>query len=239
MNAEEVQADQEGSNLAQALNKASDAAKPLKLTGVETLALERGTFRGHYMVDGKFMPSDALAEQAVRTLIMWIGENPDRDGLRGTPARVLKALREMTAGLKEDPAEILKTQFDLQHDEMVILRAVPFTSLCEHHLLPFIGAASIAYVPGAGKVVGLSKLARLVQAVARRPQIQERMTGEIADAICTHLAPVGAGCVVEAEHSCLACRGARLPGARFITSALRGALKDDPRARAEFMSLIK
>lgn len=190
------------------------------------------------MIPKVSIPAVSSAEEAVKVLLRFLGEDPDRDGLKDTPTRVLKALREMTEGLREDPAKILERRFELTHDELVVLKGIPFTSLCEHHLLPFQGEAAVAYVPNGGKVVGLSKLARLVQCFAKRPQIQERMTGEIADAVVTYLEPIGAACVISAEHSCLACRGARLPGALFITSALRGVLKEDQRARAELMSLI-
>lgn len=187
-------------------------------------------------------PGEAVLFDAVRTLLFGIGEDPDRDGLRDTPKRVVKALREMTAGLWEHPKEILATQFEAVHDELIVLTDIPFTSLCEHHLLPFSGTAAVGYIPkldgdGRGKVVGLSKLARLVQCFARRPQIQESMTGQIADTVLTALDPVGSACVIRAEHSCLSCRGARLSGAKFVTSALRGALKEDARARAEFFNL--
>lgn len=188
--------------------------------------------------DGQMIPSETHAQAAVRVLLRYIGEDPNRDGLRDTPKRVLKALSEMTSGMIEDPAKILERQFALEHDELILLKEIPFTSLCEHHLLPFSGTAAVAYVPQGGVIVGLSKLARLVQCFARRPQVQERMTGEVADSLVKHLQPIGAACIISAEHSCMACRGARLPGAKFVTSALRGALKEDPRARAELISLM-
>ncbi len=195
---------------------------------------------GHYRMgsSGHVIPSQALAEDAVRTLLAHVGEDIGRDGLKDTPLRVIKALLEMTGGLRENPAEILERRFDLAHDELVILRDIPFTSLCEHHLLVFSGIAHVAYIPAGGKVVGLSKLARLVLCFARRPQIQERIASQVADALMEHLQPLGAACIVSAEHSCLSCRGAKLPGVKFVTSALRGALKDDKAARAELMSLV-
>ena len=193
----------------------------------------------HFGVNGVAVPGFGVAEDAVRTLLRYIGEDPTRDGLVDTPKRVLKALSEMTQGLREDPTKILERQFDLPHDELVLVKGVSFTSICEHHLLPFSGTAAVAYIPGNNnKVVGLSKLGRLVLCFARRPQIQERMTAQIADAIMEHLQPLGAACVVSAEHSCMSCRGVKLPGAAFVTSALRGVLRTDTAARAELMSLI-
>lgn len=192
----------------------------------------------HYGWDGKEVPSHALAEDAVRTLLRYIREDPERDGLLDTPNRVVKALAEMTEGLHQDPAVILARRFELQHDEMILVKDIPFTSVCEHHLLPFTGKAAVAYVPDGHQVVGLSKLARLVLCFAKRPQVQERMTGQIADAVVEHLKPLGAACIIKAEHNCLSCRGARLPGVNFVTSALRGVLKTDPAARAELMSLV-
>lgn len=213
---------------------------------------------GYIKTNGKEAPGQYIAEEAVRTLLTYLGDDPTRDGLRDTPARVLKALREMTTGLSEDPKDILSKRFKVCHDELILLKNIPFTSLCEHHILPFDGIAAVAYIPkpcryhpftdereqpirieGGGEVVGLSKLARLVQCFARRPQVQERLTGQIADSIMEHLKPVGAACVIKAEHSCLACRGARLPGCEFVTSALRGVLRNDTAARSELMSLIR
>ena len=194
---------------------------------------------GHYAVDDKVRASESLALEAVRTLLLYLGDNPDRDGLKDTPHRVLKALGEMTSGMKEDPSKILDRRFELQHDEMVLLKSIPFVSLCEHHCLPFEGIAAVAYIPNGGMVVGLSKLARLVQCYARRPQIQEQMTSQIADAVEKYLKPQGCACIVEAEHSCMACRGVRLSGTKFVTSAVRGCLREDAAARAELMMLLK
>lgn len=182
---------------------------------------------------------ERTATEGLKALLYFIGEDPDREGLEETPARVLRALKEMTQGSWEDPKEILSKQFDSEHDELVILRAIPFTSLCEHHVLPFTGTASVAYIPKPGKVVGLSKLGRLVQCFTKRLQIQERMTNQIADALVENLQPLGAACIIRAAHSCMSCRGAKLTGTEFITSAIRGVFRDDPSARAELMALIR
>ncbi len=194
---------------------------------------------GHIGWDGELVPTQDTAEEAVRTLIKYLRCKPDDEMLCNTPKRVVKAFEEMVAGLREDPATILTRQFDVQHDEMVVLKGVPFVSLCSHHLLPFSGVAAVAYIPQGGKVVGLSKLARLVLCYARRPQVQEQLTGQVADAIEKYLQPVGCACVIEAEHACMACRGVKVSGTTFITSALRGVLKTDTAARAEFMSLLR
>lgn len=174
-------------------------------------------------------------EAAVRLLIESTGQSADDDGLRDTPARVVKALREMTGGYSEDPAAILSKVFAVQHDEMIVLRGIAFTSLCEHHMLPFTGRATVGYVPG--KVVGISKLARLVGCFARRLQVQERMTEQIANAVHEHLEAVGVGVVVVASHGCMACRGVRQADAEMVTSVLRGVFKTDAQARSEFLSL--
>lgn len=181
----------------------------------------------------------AAPEDAVVRLLQYIGEDVTRDGLKGTPARVLKALTEMTEGMSQDPADILKRQFELGHDEMVVLKGIPFTSLCEHHMLPFSGVAHVAYIPDGKRVVGLSKMARLVLCFAKRLQIQERLTAQVADSIMEHLKPLGAACVIKAEHSCMSCRGVRLSETQFITSALRGVLFTDPSARPELMALLR
>ncbi|WP_040158678.1 GTP cyclohydrolase I FolE [Nigerium massiliense] len=175
---------------------------------------------------------------AVREILLGIGEDPDRDGLRDTPARVARACDELFAGLTSDPAELLATTFDIHHEEMVLVKDIELVSVCEHHLLPFTGVAHVAYIPSKdGRVTGLSKLARLVDVYARRPQVQERLTGEIADALVTHLRPQGAMVVVEAEHQCMTMRGVRKPGSKTVTSAVRGGLRN-PATRAEAMSLI-
>ena len=180
--------------------------------------------------------ADHSVEDAVRRLIQFVGEDPTRPGLVDTPGRVARAFREMTEGYHVDPAELLSTTFPDRCDEMVVVRGIEFHSLCEHHLLGFSGTVAVAYVPGES-VVGLSKLARLVDCFARRFQVQERLTMQIAEAIDTHLSPEGVGVVVTARHSCMGCRGIRKPTAEMVTSAVIGLFKDDPKARAEFMAL--
>ncbi|RLY91770.1 GTP cyclohydrolase I FolE [Kocuria tytonicola] len=175
---------------------------------------------------------------AVREILLAVGEDPDRNGLRDTPARVARSYAEVFAGLHEDPAELLATSFDIGHSEMVLVRDVPFYSTCEHHLMPFHGVAHVGYIPGPeGKVTGLSKLARLVDLYARRPQVQERLTTQVVEAIVEHLHPAGAIVVVECEHLCMSMRGVRKPGAKTVTSAVRGQLRN-PATRAEAMNLI-
>jgi len=176
-------------------------------------------------------------ERAVREILLAIGEDPDREGLKKTPNRVAKSYRELMAGLRIEPREHLRTVFTEPYDEIVLLRDIPFHSLCEHHLLPFTGRAHVAYLPS-GKVVGLSKLARLVEGFARRPQVQERLTTQIADAIMEELSPTGAACVVEAVHTCMTIRGAKKHGSVMVTSALRGIFKDNAASRAEVLSLM-
>jgi GTP cyclohydrolase I len=179
------------------------------------------------------------AEAAVREMLLSIGEDPDRDGLRDTPGRVARSYLEVFAGMRQEPADVLTTSFEIGHDEMVLVRDIEVYSICEHHLVPFHGVAHLAYIPGRdGRVTGLSKLARLVDVFARRPQLQERMTRQIADAMVEHLRPRGALVVIECEHLCMAMRGIRRPGARTITSAVRGQLRD-PATRAEAMSLVR
>ncbi|MDR5712190.1 GTP cyclohydrolase I FolE [Nesterenkonia flava] len=177
-------------------------------------------------------------EAAVREILLAVGEDPERDGLKDTPARVARAYEEAFRGLREDPAELLGTTFDIGHEELVLVRDVPFYSMCEHHLVPFYGNAHIGYIPAAeGKVTGLSKLARLVDTFAKRPQVQEQLTTQVVDALMEHLHPQGAIVVVEAEHLCMSMRGVSKPGAKTITSAVRGQLRDSA-TRAEAMSLI-
>jgi GTP cyclohydrolase I len=181
----------------------------------------------------------ARAEAAVRELLIAVGEDPDRPGLQDTPARVARAYAETFAGLAQDPAEVLATTFDEDHDELVLVKDIPLYSTCEHHLVPFHGAAHVGYIPGPdGRVTGLSKLARLVDVFARRPQVQERMTRQIADALYDGLKPQGVIVVVEAEHLCMSMRGIRKPGTRTVTSAVRGIFRDNPATRAEAMSLL-
>jgi GTP cyclohydrolase I len=176
-------------------------------------------------------------ERAVREILIAVGENPQREGLLKTPSRVARAYAELMAGLTEDPRTHLRTVFHERYDEIVLLRDVEFHSLCEHHLLPFTGRAHVAYLPD-GKVVGLSKLARLVEGFARRPQVQERLTTQIADALMEELDPMGAACVIEATHTCMTIRGAKKPGSIMVTSALRGIFKENPASRAEILTLM-
>lgn len=179
------------------------------------------------------------AEAAVRELLCAIGEDPDRNGLQDTPARVARAYREMFAGLYTDPDSVLNTMFDEDHDEMVIVKEIPLYSTCEHHLVSFHGVAHVGYIPGKdGRVTGLSKIARLVDLYAKRPQVQERLTSQIADALVNKLDPRGVIVVVEAEHLCMAMRGVRKPGAVTTTSAVRGMFKTSPASRAEALDLI-
>ncbi|NGN65147.1 GTP cyclohydrolase I FolE [Streptomyces sp. A7024] len=178
------------------------------------------------------------AENAVRELLIAVGEDPDREGLRETPARVARAYKEIFAGLRQQPEDVLTTTFDLGHDEMVLVKDIEVMSSCEHHLVPFVGVAHVGYIPSHdGKITGLSKLARLVDVYARRPQVQERLTTQIADSLMEILEPRGVIVVVECEHMCMTMRGVRKPGAKTLTSAVRGQLRD-PATRSEAMSLI-
>jgi GTP cyclohydrolase I len=182
----------------------------------------------------------ARAEKAVRELLIACGEDPARNGLIDTPARVARAYREMFAGLYMDPDRVLAKTFDESHEELVLVTDIPMYSTCEHHLVPFHGVAHVGYIPNEhGKVTGLSKLARLVDIFAKRPQVQERLTSQIADALMRKLQPRGAMVVIEAEHLCMAMRGIRKPGARTTTSAVRGQFKTSPSSRAEALDLIK
>ena len=177
-------------------------------------------------------------EAAVREILLAVGEDPDRDGLVDTPGRVARAYAEVFSGLRADPAELLATTFDIDHGELVIVRDIPLYSTCEHHLVPFHGVAHVGYLPGGrGKVTGLSKIARLVDLFAKRPQVQERLTTQVADALVEHLDVGGVIVVVEAEHLCMSMRGVRKPGAKTITSAVRGQLRDAT-TRAEAMALL-
>ena len=177
-------------------------------------------------------------EAAVREILLAVGEDPDRDGLLETPARVARSYAEVFAGLRADPAELLATTFDIDHDELVIVRDIALYSTCEHHLVPFHGSAHVGYIPGpSGRVTGLSKIARLVEVYARRPQVQERLTTQIADALMDELSAAGAIVVVRCEHLCMSMRGVRKPGASTVTSAVRGQLRE-PATRSEAMSLI-
>jgi GTP cyclohydrolase I len=177
-------------------------------------------------------------EAAVREILLAVGEDPDRDGLEQTPARVARAYAEIFAGLSMQPEDVLKTTFDLGHDEMVLVKDIEVYSTCEHHLVPFHGVAHVGYIPSPdGKIAGLSKFARLVEVFARRPQVQERLTSQIADSIMEILEPRGVIVVIECEHLCMSMRGVRKPGSRTVTSAMRGQMRD-PATRAEALSLI-
>lgn len=180
------------------------------------------------------------AAAAIRELLIAVGEDPDREGLRKTPERVARAYAEVFGGLHIDPDEVLLTTFDEHHDELVLVKDIPLYSTCEHHLIPWHGTAAIGYIPGAdGRITGLSKLARLIDLYARRPQVQERFTSQVADAMVRRLEPRGVIVVVEAEHLCMAMRGIRKPGATTTTSAVRGVLKSSAASRAEALQLIR
>ncbi|GFG74188.1 GTP cyclohydrolase I FolE [Mycobacterium botniense] len=183
--------------------------------------------------------NQARCEAAIRELLLAIGEDPDRHGLEDTPARVARTFREMFAGLYTDPDTVLETTFDEQHDELVLVKEIPLYSTCEHHLVSFHGVAHVGYIPGHdGRVTGLSKIARLVDLYAKRPQVQERLTAQIADALMRKLDPRGVIVVIEAEHLCMSMRGVRKPGAVTTTSAVRGLFKTNPSSRAEALELI-
>jgi GTP cyclohydrolase I len=178
-------------------------------------------------------------ERAVREILIAIGEDPQRDGLRDTPNRVARAYAEQFSGMRQRPADVLNTVFDADHDEMVLVRDIEVYGTCEHHLVPFFGFAHVGYIPNEkGQITGLSKLARLVDIYARRPQVQERMTSQVADALMENLEPRGVIVVIEAEHLCMTMRGVRKPGAKTLTSAVRGIFRDSDSTRAEAMSLL-
>jgi GTP cyclohydrolase I len=176
-------------------------------------------------------------EKAVREILIAVGEDPDREGLRATPKRVAHMYEELLAGMQHSPEEHLRSIFHEKYDEVVLLRDIPFYSMCEHHMMPFIGTANVAYLPD-GKVLGVSKLARIVDSFARRLQVQERMTAQVADFLMDHLRPKGVAVVIEASHTCMTIRGIRKPNSEMVTSALRGLFKTDPRSRAEVLSLM-
>ena len=179
------------------------------------------------------------AEAAVRELLIAIGEDPDREGLLDTPSRVARACREVFSGMWEDPsAHLLKQFHEDGHEEMVIVRDIPFNSMCEHHMLPFVGKAHVAYIPKEGRITGLSKIARCVEGYAHRLQVQERLTSQIADGLMVSLEPIGALVVIEAEHMCMTARGIKTPGSVTMTSAVRGRFKSDEKTRAEALSLL-
>lgn len=176
------------------------------------------------------------AQEAVRTLLRFIGEDPDRDGLRDTPRRVVKAMREMTWGLGMDPSTVLATSFESGHDQMILVDGIRFVSLCEHHLLPFVGTARVAYIPDNGQILGLSKVARLVGLLAARPQVQERLTDEIAEVLAKTVPNIGVAVKLTASHACAAVRGVNQPGMAMVTTRLRGVFFNNPETRAEFLS---
>ncbi len=175
---------------------------------------------------------------AVREILFAIGENPDREGLIETPDRVARMYEEIFAGLHQDPKELVKVFQEEHHEEMVMVKDIPLYSVCEHHLLPFVGVAHVVYIPKKGKIMGLSKLARIVDLLAKKPQLQERLSSEVANVIMDTIDPLGVAVVVEAEHLCMTMRGIKKPGSKTVTSALRGIIKTDARTRSEVMSLI-
>jgi len=191
-------------------------------------------------MNGRPMMDQARAEAAVRELLIAIGEDPDREGLRETPARVARSYAEIFQGLYANPDEVLDRTFDEHHQELILVKDIPMFSMCEHHLVPFHGVAHVGYIPNPdGRVTGLSKLARLVDLYARRPQVQERLTAQVADALVRKLEPKGVIVVIEAEHLCMGMRGIRKPGSRTTTSAVRGMLRSSPTSRAEVLALIR
>ena len=192
------------------------------------------------MAHSRTRPSRSQAEAAVRTLIEWAGDDPDREGLLDTPGRVVRAYEELFAGYESDPREYLERTFEevAGYDELVVLRDIREVSFCEHHMLPFLGKAHVGYLPS-DRVVGISKLARVVQGFARRLQIQEKLTSEIAGAIHDILQPKGVGVVIVSEHSCMTMRGVNTPGSRLTTSSLTGVIRDDPRTRQEFLEFVR
>ncbi len=179
-----------------------------------------------------------IIKKAVRDILIAVGEDPDREGLVETPKRVANMYEELFSGLREDPKQHLKMFNEKSNDEIVIVRDIPFSSMCEHHLLPFVGKAHIAYIPSDNKIIGLSKLARIVDNFAKKPQVQERLTHDIADFLNENLSPKGVAVIIEAEHSCMTIRGARASGSKTQTSALRGSMRTDARTRAEVLSLL-
>ncbi len=179
-----------------------------------------------------------IIKNAVREILVAVGEDPEREGLLETPQRVANMYEELFSGLREDPKQHLKMFNEKSNDEIVIVRDIPFSSMCEHHLLPFVGKAHIAYIPSDNKIIGLSKLARIVDNFAKRPQVQERLTHDIADFLNENLSPKGVAVIMEAEHSCMTIRGARASGSETQTSALRGIMRTDARTRAEVLSLL-
>ena len=210
-------------------------------TSEDTVRQTADRSNGHEPTDASVPAFDApRIEAAVREILIGIGEDPDREGLKDTPARVARAYEELFAGLRTDPDTVLRRTFSENHDELVLVRDIPMFSMCEHHLLPFHGLAHVAYLPGPdGRVTGLSKLARLVDLYARRPQVQERLTTQVADALDRALDARGVIVVIDAEHQCMSARGVRKPGSRTTTSAVRGIIKSSASTRAEALGLIR
>src|SRR5262245_61324807 len=208
--------------------------------GGEPMAIEKKTAKDAQDADGAGLAEfdTARLRKAVREIIRAVGEDPDREGLLETPRRVADMYAEVFSGLRQDPADVLRVGFEEGHQELVLVKDIPFYSMCEHHFLPFHGVAHVGYIPN-GRVVGLSKLARALEILARRPQLQERLTSQLADVIMSTLEPAGVAVVVNAEHLCLSMRGIRKPGSKTATSAMRGVFRREAATRAEFMSLIK
>ncbi len=204
---------------------------------MDDVAINDTELKSHHLP--KRTPSRDEAEHAVRTLIEWAGEDPDREGLVGTPARVVRAYEEFFAGYKEDPVALLSTTFEntCTYDEMIVLRDIRLESHCEHHLVPILGKAHIGYLPSS-RVVGISKIVRLVEVFAKRMQIQETLTAQIANTLSEVLKPRGVGVVIEAAHQCMTTRGVRKPGVSMVSSSMLGSFRDDPVTRKEFLSMI-
>ncbi|NMA72183.1 MAG: GTP cyclohydrolase I FolE [Firmicutes bacterium] len=200
----------------------------------EASSMQKGAERNSLVQSGVDL---ARIQAAVREMLLAIGEDPDREGLRETPRRIAEMYQELFAGLWQDPARHLQVTFEEGHDELVIVKAIPFHSMCEHHFMPFFGVAHVGYLPR-GRVVGISKIARVVEELARRPQLQERLAAQVADTLMTGLEPQGVGVVIEAEHTCMTARGVRKPGSRIVTSVTRGLFREDPAIREEFFALI-
>lgn len=190
------------------------------------------------MLHKKTIDKDKI-KKAVKSILEAIGENPNREGLRNTPDRVARMYEEIFSGLSKDPKNELNVFYSKEHDEIVLLKDIPFYSMCEHHFLPFAGKAHVAYIPSKGKLTGLSKLARVVEVIAKRPQMQERLTTEIADTIMSAIKPKGVLVIIQAEHLCLTMRGIKKPGSSMVTSAVRGIFRTNPATRSEALSLIR
>jgi len=211
---------------------------PTRTSGSFVNGLRSDDSNGEADGAGAFLVDQERIQRAVREILLAVGEDPEREGLRETPARVARMYAEVFQGLHQDPVVHLKTLFTQKHDEMVVVRDIQFESFCEHHLLPFTGRAHVGYLPN-GKVVGLSKIPRVIDVLARRPQLQERLTEEVADLLVKQLGARGVGVVMEASHACMTIRGVHKADSSFVTSAMRGAFRDKPATRAEFLALIR